>query len=363
MRFTDFLKSKALWSSARHAMIWGVLISPFMAFLLNGGLENPGKIFSYWGRNFATVIWATPLIGLVWASSLNFASALLRYYLIPRIPLGWGPLRVGPFCTVVGAAVGISAMWFVIIFCDNVLGMPTVRPDSEWTVSGIAGMLGIVFAHMFFAFHLNEVRMHEAMDRQKELESQRLQGELMNMNMRIRPHFFFNALNTLSSLMEQDSNRAQDFLLDLSDLFRKSFRHGSDGHLCPWKDEYELIEHYLLLESSRFGERLKWNLDVDAEDDAPFPAFFLQPLVENAVHHGLSRLKGPGTLELKGQFKDSRWQLNLTNSVSECIPFQMKEGHALSVLNARAQLLNGELKATCENGEFSVKVTLQIDAL
>lgn len=359
--FIQFLKSEPLRHSARDAAIWGVIVSPFVAFILQGGFQNPSRVLEEWLYQFWTVIWALPAIGCVWASVLNFGACLLRYFIIPNIPRRWKMPVVSLVCTLSGFAVGVMAMWAIILIVRHGLRLHTVGTGAEWTVAAIVGTLGIIFAHMLYAFYENELRIQEGESRQRQLEQQRLQSELMNVNMRIRPHFFFNALNTLSSLMDKDRECAQQFLVDLADLFRLSFRHGVEGHLTTWLDERKLVELYLDLESRRFADRMAWRIDVDAPDGAPFPAFFLQPLAENAVHHGLSQLKEPGEWVLSGSYSEGQWQISMRNPVPACGPVRIEEGHALDQLCRRAELMGGTLTASCEAKVFTVTANFRVD--
>ena len=116
---------------------------------------------------------------------------------------------------------------------------------------------------------------------------------------RIRPHFLFNSLNAIIGLVRRDPVVAEQALLDLSDLFRAALGAGESG--SSLREEVELAERYLAIESLRLGERLRvaWSRQEPLPWDTPLPRLVLQPLVENAVLHGVSRLPQGGTVEIE----------------------------------------------------------------
>ena len=115
---------------------------------------------------------------------------------------------------------------------------------------------------------------------------------------RIRPHFLFNSMNLIASLVRRDPQVAERAVLDLSDLFRAALGAGEGDSTL--REECELAERYLSIESLRLGERLQvaWQRDAALPWQQPLPRLLLQPLVENAVLHGISRLAEGGTITL-----------------------------------------------------------------
>lgn len=115
---------------------------------------------------------------------------------------------------------------------------------------------------------------------------------------RIRPHFLFNSMNTIASLVRQDPQRAERAVLDLSDLFRAAL--GAGDQPSTLAEEVALAERYLAIEELRLGERLRvhWRRDEPLPWSLPMPRLVLQPLLENAVLHGISRLPAGGDVEI-----------------------------------------------------------------
>lgn len=132
------------------------------------------------------------------------------------------------------------------------------------------------------------------------------------LNARIRPHFLFNALNSLASLIQVRPNDAEMMVEDLADLFRASLDKG--GQLAPMIEEVGLCHAYLRIEKLRLGDKLGVEWDVpEALLDWPVPKLMVQPLIENAVHHGISKLKGPGVVRIAAREIFGRMVVEVTN--------------------------------------------------
>jgi two-component system sensor histidine kinase AlgZ len=136
-------------------------------------------------------------------------------------------------------------------------------------------------------------------------------AEIQALRARIRPHFLFNSMNTIASLIAFSPEKAEKAVVDLSDLFRASLREQNTNTL---NDELELTKSYLDIESLRLDERLKIEWDVDQNlVDIEVPALCLQPLVENAIYHGIEPLTGGGIISISATHKDSKLVLSVSN--------------------------------------------------
>jgi two-component system LytT family sensor kinase len=139
-----------------------------------------------------------------------------------------------------------------------------------------------------------------------ELDASRtrlMEAEVRALRAQISPHFIYNALNVIASFVRTDPDRARDLLLDFADFTRYSFqRHGEYTTL---EEELRSIERYLVLEQARFGDRLKVTLRIAPEVLAvTVPVLSLQPLVENAVRHGLAQKAGGGHITILAEDLD-----------------------------------------------------------
>ncbi len=129
---------------------------------------------------------------------------------------------------------------------------------------------------------------------------------------RIHPHFLFNTLNTIASLIRRQPDCAEQAVLDLADLLRSAL---SDHDAITLNEELELTRCYLAIENLRLGERLRieWQLDSDLPLDLPIPALLLQPLVENAIYHGIQRMPEGGTLTIRIEKQATALQITIAN--------------------------------------------------
>lgn len=175
-------------------------------------------------------------------------------------------------------------------------------------------------------------------------------ARLAELQARIRPHFLFNTLNTAIALVQIDPQRAEAVLEDLAELFRQAL--SSPNLRTSLASEIDLARRYLSIEQLRFGERVtvRWELD-DGAGRAEVPALVLQPLVENAVRHGIEVSPQPGWIVVCTRVQGSRAVLTVTNSVpSEGVPGS-SAGHGIALRNVRQRLrLLHDVEADFEAG-------------
>lgn len=201
--------------------------------------------------------------------------------LVVREPSGIGcPVPDCPLRTAVVAPLAIG---------ERVVGtlkVYRVHPDppSRELVEGMAGILSL---------HLELAEL----DRERNLAAD---ARLDALRAQINPHFLFNILNTIASKARTDAEEARQLLLRLSDFFRYAVRQ--DGHFAEFAQEYFFARTYVSLEQARYGDRLRVRYDIDPQVlTAHVPVLIIQPLIENAVKHGLAgKVKG-GTVSLKAR--------------------------------------------------------------
>lgn len=187
------------------------------------------------------------------------------------------------------------------------------------------------------------------------------QARLAELQSRIRPHFLFNALNTALALVRTDPERAERVLEDLSDLFRTAL--ADVGAATSLADEIALARAYLEIESVRFGPRLviDWELD-GAADAARVPPLVLQPLVENAVRHGVEPALGGGRVWVRTQARRGQAVITVSNTVPD---EPSNPGHGMALANVRERLrLLHDVAADCttwrEAGVFHARIVLPL---
>lgn len=147
--------------------------------------------------------------------------------------------------------------------------------------------------------------------RTSRLEARLAEARLAALTARLQPHFLFNTLNAMSELVHADPDAAERMIVRLGDLLRMVIQRGEE-HWSSLAEEVELTEAYLALERARYGDRLRTAVEVDdGVRSARLPSLTLQPLVENAVRHGIAPLDRPGRVELRARRRDGRLRIEV----------------------------------------------------
>jgi two-component system sensor histidine kinase AlgZ len=178
---------------------------------------------------------------------------------------------------------------------------------------------------------------------------------------RIRPHFLFNSINTVTSLIHDQPDQAEEALLDLADLFRASLRE--EQQFIPLAEELALTRRYLNMESLRLGKRLQlaWQLGEGAEQ-LLLPPLVLQPLVENAVYHGIEPRPEGGCVTIALQREGGQLRMTVSNPLATDGEGR-HNGNRIALENIRARLdahYGGRASLTIEEGEGMFRVELRL---
>lgn len=198
----------------------------------------------------------------------------------------------------------------------------------------------VLFWSAFFLFrgigYYQSYREKERMATQ--LQSQLLQAQMRALRMQLNPHFLFNTMNGISSLMRTDVAAADLMLEQLSQLLRITLHRG-ESQFIPLSDEMEFIEMYLAMQGRRFDGRVQQRIDIDPHvHDAIVPTMILQPIVENAFAHGLSRISSHGTITIEAIPVGSALRLSVTNSGVGIQPARRIPGKGVGLANVRDRL-------------------------
>ncbi|RLC87503.1 MAG: hypothetical protein DRI79_08555 [Chloroflexi bacterium] len=214
-----------------------------------------------------------------------------------------------------------SALWVGVVagLCADLLGKrrfaPPVAPLLGAGVEAGAGCLGAVAgappglfilipnvvvsgsAMLVVALIVRNAQAEAARHRARAAELARAHAEVRALRAQINPHFLFNALNTIRYFVRTDPETARRLLLDLSEVFQRALR---SGEFVPLGDEISYVKAYLALEKARLNHRLRveWSIQTDTLLDHPVPTLILQPIVENAVIHGISRQPEGGMVRI-----------------------------------------------------------------
>ncbi len=209
---------------------------------------------------------------------------------VSRRALSRLPQRTGALLAVALAAAVAAAVAAIVHALFASVGDAGEWPSAMRFVTGSAGVVTLITALALRYFYV--------IDRWQAQLAAHARAEADALQARIRPHFLFNSMNMIASLLRRDPDVAERAVLDLSDLFRAALGAGEDDSSLA--EEVRLSEHYLGIEQLRLGERLRvqWRRNEPLPWDLPMPRLVLQPLLENAVLHGISRLPEGGTVEI-----------------------------------------------------------------
>lgn len=258
--------------------------------------------------------------------------------LLWRLPMAYGVALV--LILVMGQAALFADFWRFMGFVDG--GWETLSRAA--LLAGLAALALLAYFQM----------------RAEALSPAVTEARLQALTARIRPHFLFNSLNAVLSLIRAEPKRAEHALEELAELFRALMRDNRD--LVPLADEIALCRQYLDLEKLRLGERLKveWEID-DLPGEVLVPALMLQPLLENAVYHGIEPVEAPGVIHIRFSRKGDELIIALDNPV--CPGGSHQAGNRMALANIRERLalhydLEARLEAQEENGIYKVNMVL-----
>lgn len=308
----------------------GVVLRVVLGVQLVVGL---GVSFLAQGPADAMARWAQSAVVSLPASLLWLVVACGASRWLSRMQDAWQ----GAFAMGLGALVGGLAQWQAdwldqwVSGARAVWGWPLVPP----MLTG-AALAAVGLAWLRHRAH-SQLPAHAA-------------ARLAELQARIRPHFLFNTLNTAIALVQIDPQRAEAVLEDLAELFRQALT--SPSVRTTLAEEIALARRYLSIEQLRFGERItvRWELD-DTAERAEVPALILQPLVENAVRHGIEANPLGGWIVVRIKAQGGRAVLTVSNSVPTQGPTQATAGHGIALRNVRQRLkLMHDVEADFEAG-------------
>lgn len=266
-----------------------------------------------------------------------------------------GEWRVWNLAVHVGAAMAISlahlASFEVVrtVVWDR---FPRDVPFAERLTLSIRNRIDLDLIIYFAVVVIAHLRRSDRAHRERavaaaQLQEQLARAELGALRMQLHPHFLFNALNSVTALIHSDPEQAESMIVQLSRLLRRALET-RDTNEVPLSREIELTRNYLELVSLRYGERLRYEIDVPAALGAALvPTFLLQPLVENAVVHGVDGGEDGGWITVRGRQQGDRLCLEVENGVPSESRRPSQPGARVGLENVQARLrhLYGEAAA------------------
>lgn len=171
-----------------------------------------------------------------------------------------------------------------------------------------------------------------------DLRARLSEAQLEALRSQIHPHFLFNTLHSISTLMHRDVNAADTMLTRLSDLLRLTMQHRGQNEITL-RDELALVGEYIEIMRVRFGDRLTVNHAIRPDAlVAMVPQFILQPLLENAFDHGIARTSGPGTIDIVARTTDGKLEISITDNGLHSKSAARPKKHGIGLANTRRRL-------------------------
>jgi sensor histidine kinase YesM len=280
----------------------------------------------------------------LWRRSTALASALFLSVAFSYI--------LGVLCTVVSA---LTALHLV-----------EPRTPLSWSLvvaqAFESAIILIAWSALYFGIkHYGTVE--EQRERLLKSEATAREAQLQALRYQLQPHFLFNTLNAVSSLVvSKQPERATEMIAKLAALLRNTLSF-PEAHVVTLREELAVTEEYLSIEQVRFGPRLAISLSVSADAyEAQVPRFLLQPIVENAIRHGIARCPNGGEVAIRASANEGRLRIDIENDHTEVLPQSGDEGNGLGLANTKTRLekLYGEqgsiTATTAQNSRFLVSI-------
>jgi len=288
-------------------------------------------------------------IAFVSSATFNYIFALLSIFvwmICKKIPYG----RIHPivfFFSHFTLSGIFTAAWLALAYGlwylnigDVMLEQVNIRGIIGWQF--LFGMMQYflvvgIFYTIFYYQHFKVKEINEV-----ELKILARDAELKALKLQMNPHFLFNTLNSINALITQNPGLARKMIAQLSELLRASLE-SHDKLIISLKEELDLVHLYITIERIRFGEKMKFDEHVDQELlTAPFPAMLLQPLLENAVKHGVANSRSGGRIELSIQKSDGYLLGIVSNEIDNRIDRETSNGISLTNIQQRLDRLYGD---------------------
>jgi two-component system, LytTR family, sensor histidine kinase AlgZ len=226
-----------------------------------------------------------------------------------------------------------------------------------WGIGALLYVLSVALHYLLLSVQSSK----EAETREQEALTLARESELKALKAQINPHFLFNSLNSISALATVDGARARDMCIKLSDFLRTTLKLGEKQRITL-ADELALAKAYLEVEQVRFGARLRVEIDADVDcERCIVPSLVLQPLVENAVKHGIAGLVEGGTIRIEAHCSAGRLQLQIFNQFDRESPASSRHGLGLRNVRDRLRAIYenaARLDTTASSDRFLVELDL-----
>jgi sensor histidine kinase YesM len=350
------MKQYKRWLGIVLANCGAALIPPFLLLAI-GGRHVP-----------VTRLWETFRYSLVFSNCIG----LLAQFFLPRV---WGLIynfRPWVRWTLAFAAMFMAALVGSLAACLVFVTLGWLKPEFYWDEFfgslQIAVFITFVIGGIISLYETLRARLDESnlQLRTKELERERAlklatEAQLASLASRIHPHFLFNTLNSISSLIPEDPARAERLIGQMAALLRFSLDANQAG-LVPLASELKIVADYLEIERARFGDRLRYRIDIAGDQNGSrVPPLSVQTLVENSVKYAIAPSRAGGEIRIAGARDNGVLRLEVSDEGPAFMLDSAPAGHGLDNLKGRLATLFGEHAAlTLERREHRNNLTLSV---
>ena len=360
------VKTSRVVRSAKSAFAgdWRSWLFVIVAATVASMLLKPQLHFDGHEHSFLWVL-LTSFIYSACIGSFMFYSASQSWAYISRrsFPLNWVLLIAS---ILLPASVGtLLGGWVVIATGEHSAGeyVEITRRNFRFSL-----MLSLFFGISFYLYEnlrgkleAATMQLHARQLAEERARKTAIAAQLSSLESRVRPHFLFNTLNSISSLIREQPDRAERMVEQLAALLRYSL-DTNEGQMVPLRRELKLVNDYLAIEQARFNSRLRFSIDVPDELNANgVPPFALQTLVENSVKHAIATRRSGGEIRVTARADDDSIVLEVRDDGPGFSPEAIRAGHGLDILQARLRSLYGnraKLDFVTIEGGATVSITL-----
>jgi two-component system, LytTR family, sensor histidine kinase AlgZ len=311
--------------------------------------------------------WTESMVLVLPLSALYVLVCLAAWYPAKGAPLAATPLSRLALTHLIAAAL-LSLAWVQIAkgLAYALSRFPTFTQLPQHLAPHIPILFGAGFLLYLLAVAYHYVVL--SLEASQEAEARVMKSgllardaELRALKAQVNPHFLFNSLNSISALTSIDPEKARDMCILLAEFLRMTLGLGEKTSI-PLKEELGMLERFMAIEKVRFGARLQVEEDIQ-EDCKPLliPALLLQPLIENAVGHGIANLPEGGLVHLAAHCSDGRLGITIRNSFDPESTSALRSGRGLANVRRRLEARYGDqagLQARADGNEFRVDLSL-----
>ncbi len=325
-------KNHARWSEALRStvLLWAFVGAVFLPQILQ---RHRGEPWTGVALDYATLVVSMGL------AMVMFLASRATIGMHPWLRL---PLRAMAVLAAAAANITFDLLFQGVIADHFVDAWRSLPADFSRAYTSTTNYI-LVFGVNMILFHVNYVRRASVQQERRIAEADKAahQAQLAALRYQLNPHFLFNSLNSISALIVTGRNKDAEAMTHRLSSFLRSSLNADPHELIPLDAELALTEEYLEIESVRFGERLEIAVDCAADAcSALVPSFLVQPLVENAVKHGVARSRAPTQIEIGATVEDGALCITVANCITEGEDDTLRgnQGAGVGLANVRHRL-------------------------